>query len=61
MLFSLSLIDCTWKTIGVNDKEYDPEYFSEKDLADIKASLKDYAEGRFKSGSIADLINDLDT
>ena len=39
-----SLIDCTWKIIGVNDKEYDPEYFSEKDLADIKESLKDFAE-----------------
>ena len=41
--------------------EDDPECLSKKDLADIKESLKDYAEGRFKSGSIADLINDLDT
>ena len=41
--------------------EDDPECLSKKELNEIKASLKDYAEGRFKSGSIADLINDLDT
>ena len=33
----------------------------EKELNKIKESLKDFAEGRFKSGSIYDLFNDLDT
>ena len=32
----------------------------EKELNEIKESLKDYAEGRFKSGSINDLVKDLD-
>ena len=32
----------------------------EKELDEIKSSLKDYAEGRFKSGSIDDLVKDLD-
>lgn len=30
-----------------------------KDIEDIKHSLDDYAKGRFKSGSIHDLLKDL--
>lgn len=37
----------------------DPEYLSEVELKEIEASLKDYAEGKFKRGSIDDLLKDL--
>ncbi|MGP6207992.1 hypothetical protein ACNF42_08205 [Cuniculiplasma sp. SKW3] len=37
----------------------DPEYLSEIELIQIEASLKDYSEGRFKRGSIDDLLKDL--
>ncbi len=37
----------------------DPEYLSDTEVVEIKRSLQDYAEGKFKSGSIEDLLNDL--
>lgn len=37
----------------------DPDYLSEVELIEIEASLKDYSEGKFKRGSIDDLLKDL--
>ncbi len=37
----------------------DPDYLSEVELNEIEKSLKDYSEGRFKRGSIDDLLKDL--
>lgn len=37
----------------------DPDFLSEVELVEIEASLKDYSEGRFKRGSIDDLLKDL--
>lgn len=37
----------------------DPDYLSKSELIEIENSLKDYSEGRFKHGSIDDLIEDL--
>ena len=42
------------KIMEGKDKEY------EEELNEIKERLKDFAEGRFKSGSVNDLIKDLD-
>ncbi len=38
----------------------DPDYLTESELIEIEQSLKDYAEGRFKRGTINDLLKDLD-
>ncbi|MEM0132940.1 hypothetical protein [Acidiplasma sp.] len=37
----------------------DPDYLSEVELIEIEASLKDYSEGKFKRGSIDELLKDL--
>jgi hypothetical protein len=37
----------------------DPDFLSGVELAEIEESLKDYSEGRFKRGSIDDLLKDL--
>ena len=36
----------------------DPD-LSKEELAEIEASLKDYAKGRFKRGTVNDLLKDL--
>ncbi len=38
----------------------DPDYLTEKELKEIEASLRDYSEGRFKHGSLEDLLRDLE-
>ena len=44
--------------LGVEDPD-DPDFLSEVELVEIEESLKDYSEGRFKRGSIDDLLKDL--
>lgn len=46
-------------TFETEDPE-DPDLLGEVELVEIEASLKDYSEGRFKSGSIDDLLKDLE-
>ena len=37
----------------------DPDCLSEVELIEIEASLKDYSEGKFKRGTIDELLKDL--
>lgn len=46
-------------TCEVEDLE-DPDFLDAMELVEIAASLEDYSEGRFKSGSIDDLLKDLE-
>jgi DNA-binding PadR family transcriptional regulator len=39
----------------------DPMELSKREILEIEKSLSDYAEGRFKSGSLEDLLKDLES
>ena len=43
----------------MKDDKDDPDNLSESELAEIEASLKDYSKGRFKRGTIGNLLKDL--
>ena len=36
-----------------------PDYLGDEELVEIEKSLKDYPEGRFKRGTIEELLKDL--
>lgn len=54
-------VDQTTMNWTSTSEEDDPEYLTEVEITAIEASISDYAEGRYKEGSLEDLIDDLNS